>query len=106
MHSGSQLYFVMGGDSFRDFSKWHAPDEIIKHCRLAVMRRPSTRPMQPTMHDYEIPNLSDYVDIIEAPPIGISATRVREQIKAGKSVRYLVPNPVLAYINKKNLYQE
>jgi len=106
LHPGSQLYFVMGGDSFRDFSRWHAPDEIIKHCRLAVMRRPSTRPMQPTMHDEQIPNLSDYVDIIEAPPIGISATRVREQIRGGKSVRYLVPNPVLAYIHEKQLYQD
>ncbi|MEL6151461.1 MAG: nicotinate (nicotinamide) nucleotide adenylyltransferase [Chloroflexota bacterium] len=105
MHPGSQLYFVMGGDSFRDFMRWHAPEEIVQHCRLGVMRRPSTRPMQPTMHDDVMPGLSNYVDIIEAPPIGISATRVREQIKAGKSVRYLVPNPVLAYIHKNNLYQ-
>lgn len=105
-YPGSQLYFVMGGDSFKSFPSWHAPDEIVEYCRLAVMRRPSSKPVQPSMHQAAMPNLHERVDMIEAPPIGISATRVREQLGIGKSVRYLVPDRVLTYIHANNLYQE
>ncbi len=104
-YPNSELYFVMGGDSFKSFPKWHRPNEIVQHCRLAVMRRPSTRPVQPDMHEDVMPGLQHRVDMVEAPPIGISATRVREQLSIGKSVRYLVPNPVLDYVHDNNLYR-
>lgn len=104
--AGSQLYFVMGGDSFKSFPRWHQPEQIVEHCRLAVMRRPSHKPVEPDMHDALMPNLHQRVDMIEAPPIGISATRVREQLATGRSVRYLVPDNVLDYIHTHNLYQE
>lgn len=106
IYAGSELYFVMGGDSFRSFLSWHNPQQIIKHCCLAVMRRPSTKPVQPDMHDDIMPGLSKRVQMIEAPPIGISATRIREQLHIGKSVRYLVPHPVLDYIHENHLYQD
>ncbi len=101
----SDLYFVMGGDSFRSFPVWHEPQEIIKHSCLAVMRRPSARPVQPDMHDAMLPGLSDRIAMIEAPPIGISSTRIREQLGGGRSVRYLVPDNVLDYIHTHELYQ-
>ncbi len=104
-YPNSELYFVMGGDSFKGFPKWSRPGEIVEHCRLAVMRRPSTRPVQPYMHEDVMPGLQARVDMIEAPPIGISATRVREQLSVGKSVRYLVPNSVLDYVHSNDLYQ-
>ncbi len=105
-YPGSQLYFVMGGDSFKSFPLWHEPAELVQHCRLAVMRRPSFRPVHPHMHDSEMPTLHERVDMIEAPPIGISATRIREQLGIGKSVRYLLPDNVLHYIHENNLYQD
>lgn len=101
----ADLYFVMGGDSLKSFPKWHQPEEIIKHCCLAVMRRPSSRPVQPDMHEDVLPGLKDRVAMIEAPPIGISSTRIREQLGAGRSARYLVPQTVLNYINENNLYR-
>ncbi len=103
-YPGSELHFVMGGDSFKSFPQWHKPDVIVSHCRLAVMRRPSSNPVQPDMHEDVMPGLCERVDMIEAPPIGISATRIREQILTGKSVRYLLPDAVLAYIRENKLY--
>jgi len=99
-----QLHFVMGGDSFKDFPQWDRPEVIAEHCRLAVMRRPSSHPVYPHMHDDVMPDLHHRVDMIEAPPIGISATRIREQIRTHKSVRYLLPDSVLAYIADNKLY--
>jgi nicotinate-nucleotide adenylyltransferase len=106
LYPGSQLYFVMGGDSFKSFPKWHQPGEIVKHCHLAVMRRPSHKPVEPDMHESVMPGLHEKVCMIEAPPIGISATRIREQLAIGKSVRYLLPDSVLDYIHDNHLYQE
>ena len=102
----SELYFVMGGDSFKSFVSWHKPEEIVKHCCLAVMRRPSSKPVQPDMHELVMPGLHSRVHMIEAPPIGISSTRIREQLKMGKSVRYLVPNTVADYILDNDLYAD
>lgn len=104
MYPQSTLFFVMGGDSFKSFPTWYHPDEIIKHCRVAVMRRPSSKPVQPNMHHEQMPQLEKRVDMIEAPPIGISSTRIREQLAIGKSVRYLVPHPALHYIQEHQLY--
>lgn len=104
-YPGSRLYFVMGGDSFKDFPLWHEPEKIINHCRLAVMRRPSSHPVQPDMHESVMPGLCQNVDMIEAPPIGIAATRIRQQLQSGRSVRYLLPDNVLAYIKENNLYK-
>lgn len=105
-HPNSLLFFVMGGDSFRSFPAWYMPDTIVQYCRLAVMRRPSSRPVQPNMHSESMPKLVSSVNMIEAPPIGISSTRIREQLAIGKSVRYLVPQPVLSYIHENQLYQD
>lgn len=101
----SVLYFIMGGDSLRDFPRWHRPMDIVAQARLAVMRRPSTKPVQPDMHEDHLPGLKDRIDMIEAPPIGISSTRIREQLSAGKSIRYLVPDSVRLYIEEHNLYR-
>ena len=38
----AELYFVMGGDSLRDLPKWHQPQELIRLCKIAVMRRPQS----------------------------------------------------------------
>lgn len=101
----SNLYFVMGGDSFKTFPRWHQPEAIIRICHLAVMRRPSSRPVQRNMHEVDMPGLEQRTHMIEAPPIGISSTRIREQVQVGKSVRYLVPDNVLHYIHTHHLYQ-
>jgi nicotinate-nucleotide adenylyltransferase len=104
-YPGSQLYFVMGGDSFRSFPGWHQPMQIVQHARLAVMRRPSFRPVQPDMHENILPGLTERINMIEAPPIGISSTRIREQLRLGRSIRYLVPHDVMNYINTHDLYR-
>ncbi|GAB5490042.1 MAG: nicotinate-nucleotide adenylyltransferase [Phototrophicaceae bacterium] len=103
----SDLFFLMGGDSLRDFTKWIRADEIADHARLAVMRR-SDEAISAEMHDDVIPNLSKHIDIIDTPLLSIwlSSTHVVERLKNQQSVRYLVPDAILDYINAHNLYAE
>lgn len=103
----AELFFLMGGDNLRDFKKWTRADEVIQHARLAVMRR-SDEDISADMHDDVILGLSQYVDIIDTPLLGIwlSSTHVVERLKNRQSVRYLVPDAILNYIYEHDLYTE
>lgn len=100
----AELYFVMGGDSLRDLPTWYHPAEFIQLCKLAVMRRPDET-VQPDMHEHILPGLAQRVVMIDAPLVGISSTMIADRIGQRLSARYLVPDPVLAYILECRLYE-
>lgn len=100
----ANLYFIMGGDSLRDLPKWHKPQELISLCRIAVMRRPQSV-ISVDMHSAILPELEERLTIVDAPLIDISSTAIVARIEAGLSIRYLVPDAVLSYINTNQLYR-
>ena len=104
-YPSSHLYFLMGTDSLQSFSNWYKPQQIIEQCRLAVMRRPSTQPITLNLHEDVLPGLQNSIDIIEAPAIGISSTRIVERIRSGQTIRYLIPEAVRIYIQEHDLYR-
>jgi nicotinate-nucleotide adenylyltransferase len=99
----AELYFVMGGDSLRDLPTWHRPAEFIRRCKLAVMGRPGAE-ARPDMHEGILPGLAERVVMIDSPLIEISSTEIVQRVSEGRSVRYLLPDTVLAYIQQHNLY--
>lgn len=103
---GAELVFVMGGDNLREFPTWNRPREIYRNCRLAVMRR-SDEDISPTMHDDILPDLSEAVDLIDVPMLSawLSSTFVADRLRRDLSVRYLVPDAVLKYIDENELYR-
>lgn len=99
-----ELYFVMGSDSLRNLTRWYHPEELIQRCRLAVMRRPGDY-IQLNMHEAILPSLHDRVSMVEAPLIGISSSQIVDRLQQGRSVRYLLPQAVLDYIDEHQLYR-
>jgi nicotinate-nucleotide adenylyltransferase len=100
---GAELYFVMGGDSLRDLPKWHHPQELITLCKLAVMRRPGDN-LNAGMHSALLPSLEERVVMMDTPILEISSTEIVNRLQHGQSVRYLVPDVVLAYIAEHGVY--
>lgn len=102
----ADLYFVMGGDNLRALPTWMRPRDLYRCCRLAVMRR-ADEDIAPTMHDHELLGLSQQVDIVDVPMLSmwLSSTFVIERLRRRLSVRYLVPDDVLDYIEQNNLYR-
>lgn len=102
------LYFLMGGDSFRNLPTWHQPRELIQLARLVVMRRPGANRVDwefnVDLYETIIPGISQCVDVIEAPLMDVSSTGILERLRANKTVRYLVPDQVLDYIAAHHLY--
>jgi nicotinate-nucleotide adenylyltransferase len=77
-----QFTLIMGSDSFQNLGNWKNAEVIIKHYPIIIYKRPG----------FEIENkLNAKIHVMNAPLLEISATYIRELIKNGKSIRYLVP---------------
>jgi nicotinate-nucleotide adenylyltransferase len=99
------LVFIIGADSLRDFPTWHDPDGIARMCRLAVGARPGVE-VDPDQIMARVPALHDRLDLVETPRLDISATEIRQRVRAGQSIRYLVPDPVWDFIRSRKLYRQ
>ncbi len=92
-----EFYLITGGDNWQIFNRWRNSDEILAKYHLLIYPRLG--------YEVVIPDeLKDRVSLVDAPIIEISSTEIREHLANGQSVRYLVPDEVLAFIERKNLY--
>ncbi len=94
IYPDDEIYFIIGGDSLRDFDKWYKPREILKLCTLLVYDR--------TGGEIE----SDFAKQIHGEKIEISSTEIRDMIKNGEDISGLVTKCVADFIGRNNLYRQ
>lgn len=99
----SELFFLIGGDSLRDLATWHQPQRIIDTAKIAVMTRPDAE-YDLDMLEAALPGLRERLHFVESPLIEIAGSTIRQQVRAGQSIRYLVPDAVNSYIRDHQLY--
>jgi nicotinate-nucleotide adenylyltransferase len=99
---------LIGGDALVDLPTWREPRRILEQAGLVVMDRPGS----PVPTDDELrqrltlpAEISLNLERVEAPAIDIASRYLRRRIANGRSVRYLVPRAVEAYIQEKKLYR-
>ena len=92
-----EFYLVIGADNWNVFGKWRNSEEILDKYHLLVYPRLGYKVNIPV-------ELRDRVQLIDAPIIELSSTLVRELLANGQSVRFYVPDDVLGYIERHNLY--
>lgn len=100
----AEIYFIMGMDSLQNFHTWHQPQEIVKLCKLAVLRRPGFDVDLDTL-EKQVPGATASVVIIPGPEFDISASEIRARVRRGESIRGLVPPAVAAFIKTNRLYK-
>jgi nicotinate-nucleotide adenylyltransferase len=98
----TDFYFLMGGDSLHTLPTWYHPLELIALVKMAVVARLGSEIDEDLL---ALPGLVERVTVIDSPLLGFSSTEIAERLEAGKSVRYLVPDAVLAYIEEHRLYR-
>lgn len=105
----AELFFIMGGDVYRDLPSWDRPQEMFETCKLAVavMRRPGPQgpDLRLDMHREAIPDLEKHALMLTSPLVEFSSTDIVERLTNGRSVRYMVPQCVLDYIAEHRLYK-
>lgn len=95
----AEFRLIIGSDSLAGFSGWRDPGEIMAIARPIVYPRPSS------IGSHAERKYRDQVDLMEAPLLAISSSSIRERIRAGRTVRYMVPESVFAYMTEKELYR-
>lgn len=99
---GSELTFVMGADAAAGLEGWRRPERVAELARIAVAERPG---VDRDAVDAVVRRLGGRAaPAIEMPQVAISSSLVRERIAAGRSIRWLVPDPVAALIAERRLY--
>lgn len=89
-----ELFFIVGGDSLRDFHKWYQPEEILHLCTLLVYDRLGGE------------HISDFSKPIHGDLVDISSTEIREKLEKEEDVSDLLPTPVFEFIKRNNIYRK
>lgn len=100
------LVLILSAETFHDLPGWHQPRRILELARVAVAPRVGHATPDRDWLAAQFPGLEDRVTFLEGPRLGVSSTAIRERLAAGRSIRYVVPAPVLAYISEHVLYTE
>ena len=98
-----QLYLIVGGDVAAGLPDWREPEQVLQYARLAVAKRRGTAR---TKVEAALSGLrgGEHTEFFQMPRIGISSTLIRQRVRAGASIRYLVPEAVACYIQENGLY--
>jgi nicotinate-nucleotide adenylyltransferase len=116
------LALLLGADAFLELATWHRWRELLVLAHIVVAYRPGfpidtwqARMPEPLAHEYAARSMQQPLAVHLAPAGGIaavsmtgldiSATFVRNALNAGESVRYLLPDAVLDYIQSHGLYR-
>jgi nicotinate-nucleotide adenylyltransferase len=110
---------LLGSDAFLKLYTWHRWNALLNVCHIVLVQRPHTdiqeslpAELQTLLHNH----YSEHIEDLSLAPYGhitmqpitaldISATAIREDIKHGRSLRYLVPDKVIDYIQIHRLYR-
>lgn len=100
-----ELFFILGADSLFDFESWRNPERILEHCKVLAAYRKHQR--QNEFFQY-ITELNEKYPgkfyPLDTPSLEVSSQEIRQRIQEDKTIRYLVPREVEAYIQKNKLY--
>ena len=95
----SEMFFITGADALAQILSWNHADEALRLARFVGVTRPGYE-----LSDAHLP--PDSVTLVDVPAMAISSSDVRERVRKGSPVWYLVPDGVVQYITKHRLYRD
>lgn len=97
LHPDADLYFITGADAIAQILSWRDVDQIWGLAHFVAVSRPG--------HQMTLPEHPEgAISVLEIPALAISSTDIRQRVSAAKPVWYLVPDGVVQYIAKHQLY--
>jgi nicotinate-nucleotide adenylyltransferase len=105
----AELFFIIGADSINELPTWRNIGEVLKLCRIIAAARPGwpavadTSRLAAALGDEAAEAIRR--GTFEIPLVAVSSTAIRERIRAGREIRYMIPDAVREYILAQRLYQ-
>jgi nicotinate-nucleotide adenylyltransferase len=101
----SDVVVILSAETFHELPSWHEPERLFAAARVAVVPREGYPAPDPAWLAATFPGREDRVTYVMAPHLGLSSTAIRERVASGRSIRYVVPDAVAAYIADHHLYR-
>jgi len=99
-HPRARMFLLIGSDSLNEFHTWRSAAQLTRRCRVIAVLRPGEKRFRFARR--RLPHLRPLT--LRAHPFDVSSTEIRARVRAGKSIRYLVPESVRSYIARHKLY--
>lgn len=102
-----QFYFIEGADCLFTMENWKCPERLLAGCTiLAAVRGDVSLQRLEEKRTELLARFGGEILLIPFLQMSISSTEIRRRLSCGESVRYMVPDKVLQYIQQKGLYHE
>lgn len=98
-----EFFFIIGSDTLPEVKGWREASQVVKYCHFLVYTRPGYEVVEREVQ-FLRETMGASVYTVQGPLLDISSTYIRERIRQGKSIRYLVPLAVEEYIRNNRLY--
>jgi nicotinate-nucleotide adenylyltransferase len=95
-HPGAQLFTILGSDAAGGILSWERFDDVLDLSRLVVVARPGA--------ELTVPPGIEWIRVV-VPYLEVSSTDLRERVRDGRPLDYLVPGGVLTEIERRCLYR-
>jgi nicotinate-nucleotide adenylyltransferase len=102
--ASNELVLILGGDVAAGLPHWHRAEQVLMLCIPAITARPGTSREE---IEQALGRLGggERAEFFEMPGIGVSSTMVRDRVRSGSPIRYLVPDAVSEHIERAGLYR-
>ncbi|HKM43082.1 MAG TPA: nicotinate-nucleotide adenylyltransferase [Limnochordia bacterium] len=101
----AELFFITGADAIFEINDWKNSEEYLSIAHFIAAARPGfcLGELPKATQDW-VGQHGDRFHVLDVPAMAISSTEIRERVRKGQSIRYLVPESVEHYIRRHNLY--
>jgi nicotinate-nucleotide adenylyltransferase len=103
--AASILRFILGTDAANGLEYWRRPAQILAEFRPIIMSRAGWPALDWAALERVHPRARLLVDVVPVPDLALSSTQIRKRVADGRSIRYLVPEPVRDLIEAEHLYR-
>ncbi|MDU6031102.1 MAG: nicotinate-nucleotide adenylyltransferase [Peptoniphilus harei] len=107
IYKEEKLYFLIGLDSLFQLKTWMKIGDLSQEIEFVVALRPGYLDREEVNKEIDFlrENFGTKINLIKTPLYEISSTDLRDRIRVGKSLRYLIPKKVLDYIEESGFYK-
>ncbi len=107
-HPGDEFSFIIGGDSVPELASWYRVAELVNLCSFLIGERPGHairwEPLEKILPAATVNEMRTRV--VCSVPVEVSSTDIRARIRSGRTIKYLVPQPVEDYLAEHGLYRQ